>query len=416
MSQHSIYYFPYASLREKQLPLLKTAALYFDKLYVLDPVGASLGRIGVEEHVLPELATLRVLGLVEPINPAAVLASHGNKIVEGVQADCSDPFFLQLCAQSGRAQTWTLALEKVPAQPDWEEAMREILGSTLRDGVTEANGDTKVNRWGVKPYDEYRGEGERLREYRSGRRDATAPEQARQGQGDYRYADLPLPVGESIMLHHALLGGLLDRGATPLSDEPFHRDVLAWKLAQARASREVREYLADYDNARQMRANLLAATVLQKANLTLPILDPGVSMSAVLQLREDRADELARARDALGDLAQRIKGEAGTEEFWKEIDRETIPDVKAKLDACRTVRDDWITSPRGRAALGVAAVTASAAAVALDLAAAPLTPFALLKVGLGAIGALPGVAELRDKWREARRPGNGLAYLLRAVA
>ena len=32
MTDHNLYYYPYASLANAQLPLLKVAALYFDKL------------------------------------------------------------------------------------------------------------------------------------------------------------------------------------------------------------------------------------------------------------------------------------------------------------------------------------------------------------------------------------------------
>lgn len=32
MAEHTLFYYPYASLTSAQLPLLKVAALYFDKL------------------------------------------------------------------------------------------------------------------------------------------------------------------------------------------------------------------------------------------------------------------------------------------------------------------------------------------------------------------------------------------------
>jgi hypothetical protein len=40
MTDHSLYY-PYASFTDARLPLLKVAALDFDKLTVLDPLGTS---------------------------------------------------------------------------------------------------------------------------------------------------------------------------------------------------------------------------------------------------------------------------------------------------------------------------------------------------------------------------------------
>jgi hypothetical protein len=36
MTEHSLSYYPYASFTNTQLPLLRVAALYFDKLVLLD--------------------------------------------------------------------------------------------------------------------------------------------------------------------------------------------------------------------------------------------------------------------------------------------------------------------------------------------------------------------------------------------
>lgn len=41
MTDHNLFYCPCASFTNEQLPLLKVTALYFDKLIILDPVGAS---------------------------------------------------------------------------------------------------------------------------------------------------------------------------------------------------------------------------------------------------------------------------------------------------------------------------------------------------------------------------------------
>lgn len=51
MTEHNLSYYPYASFTNTQLPLLKVAALYFDKLVILSPwssfgqhLGASCSR------------------------------------------------------------------------------------------------------------------------------------------------------------------------------------------------------------------------------------------------------------------------------------------------------------------------------------------------------------------------------------
>ncbi len=50
MTGHSLFYYPYTSFTNVQLPVLKMAALYFDKLLILDPVGASWATIGAAHH------------------------------------------------------------------------------------------------------------------------------------------------------------------------------------------------------------------------------------------------------------------------------------------------------------------------------------------------------------------------------
>lgn len=41
MTDHNLLYYLYASCTNAQLPLLQVAALWFDKLNILDPVGVS---------------------------------------------------------------------------------------------------------------------------------------------------------------------------------------------------------------------------------------------------------------------------------------------------------------------------------------------------------------------------------------
>lgn len=50
MTDRSLFYYPSASFTNAQLPLLKIAALYFDKLAILDPVGASRDTNGADFH------------------------------------------------------------------------------------------------------------------------------------------------------------------------------------------------------------------------------------------------------------------------------------------------------------------------------------------------------------------------------
>ena len=50
MTEHNLFYYPYASFTNAQLPLLKVAALYFYKLVILDPASASWATTDAEQH------------------------------------------------------------------------------------------------------------------------------------------------------------------------------------------------------------------------------------------------------------------------------------------------------------------------------------------------------------------------------
>ena len=65
MTKHNLFYYPYASFTNAQLPLLKVAALYFDKLYILDPVGASWDTIGADYIARNAITLLKEAGILK---------------------------------------------------------------------------------------------------------------------------------------------------------------------------------------------------------------------------------------------------------------------------------------------------------------------------------------------------------------
>jgi hypothetical protein len=52
MNGHTLFYCPYTSFTDQQLPLLKVVALWFDKLVILDPVGASWDPVGEAQRFM----------------------------------------------------------------------------------------------------------------------------------------------------------------------------------------------------------------------------------------------------------------------------------------------------------------------------------------------------------------------------
>lgn len=232
---------------------------------------------------------------------------------------------------------------------------------------------------------------------------------------NYRYIEVPLALGEAIMVNHALFGGLLLSQATPIADDPFHDKILAHKLRRTTKNPLVRQVLDDRVRERRLRHDLFATAALPDADLNLPALSPDVPVEAVLEYRQDHSDELTRVRTHLATLARRIETDPWTDDFAKELDRRTIPDLRAELDALRQRRDDWVDRKLKQGMLSAAGLAAGTSAAVLSVFAAPLTPIVLTIAGLSLISGsvIPG-AEWVNNWREGRAAGheNGLTYLL----
>ena len=74
MTEYNFFYYSYASFTNGQLPPLKVAALYFNKL------------------VLPEDS-----GILEIVTPATVLAEYEARIAAAIRRDMGDRECLELC-------------------------------------------------------------------------------------------------------------------------------------------------------------------------------------------------------------------------------------------------------------------------------------------------------------------------------
>jgi hypothetical protein len=405
MTEHSLFYYPYASFTNQQLPLLKVAALYFDKLTILDPVGASWDTIGADFVARDAVRLLKEAGILEVVTPSAVLARYEAPLADAIRHDMADREFLELCeihAQESGRQRWTLALSKVPRDLQTDQTMRHLMGDFARDLSAMAGqfseraaGDYRAYAEGGQAYDEYR-EG-----YESG--------------VEYRYADYPLALGEAIMLNHALFTGLLHASATPLTDEPFHGRLLDLKMRRARDIPALRQVLEDRARRSQIKAADLAVTALQDGRLKLPALNPGLGLEDILEYRRKHADALGEVRETLGIMAQQIKTEPWTAAFRDELEHDALAKLRQQLRDVRKARDSWRRSKRARLALGAAGIGVAAATVVLGLVVAPLTPVALATAGLSLASgvAIPGAEWLLD-WRDGKQAvqENGLHYLV----
>ena len=410
MAEHSLFYYPYASFTNAQLPLLKVAALYFDTLVLLDPVGASWDTVGADDGARDAMKMLKDAGILKIVAPAAVLARYERLIAEAIRRDMGDREFLDLCdaqSQASGKQRWTLSLAKVPQDVKTDQAMRHLMGDFARE-VAKDSGQYR-ERAGGNPseYYEYAETGRAYDEYREGY----------DGGVEYRYADFPLALGEAIMLNHALFAGLLHSGATPITNDPFHSRALAHKLQRATQEPPIRQVIADRVAQRQLKAGALAAAALTDTQIQLPILNPAIPLAEVLEYRQRHPEALAKVRDTLGLMARRIEAEPWSADFEREIETQTLPDLIEQLNQVTKSRDAWLGTQRTKQWLKAAGIAVGAASAVLAVVTAPVTPVALAAAGLTLASgtAIPGAEWLLD-WRDGKNSvqENGLHYLLKA--
>jgi hypothetical protein len=142
MTEHNLFYYPYASFTNAPLLLLKVAALYFDKLVILDPVSASWNTIGAGHVARDAVRLMKDAGILEIVTPTTVLAKYQGPIAEAIRRDMQDREFLDLCdvqSQATGQQRWTLSLAKVPQDLQTDQTMGHLMGDFARE-VSRASG------------------------------------------------------------------------------------------------------------------------------------------------------------------------------------------------------------------------------------------------------------------------------------
>ena len=148
MTTHSIFYYPYATFMDDQSPLLKVAAIYFDKLYIMDPEKSSSGIIGLQDpQAAKDVALLesKDVGILERVAPEDVVEKYETAIAKAVRDDLQDKEFLDHCATSEKSY-WTIALAKIPKairedpklKPK-DTAMQRLMGEVPRGAVDHAS-------------------------------------------------------------------------------------------------------------------------------------------------------------------------------------------------------------------------------------------------------------------------------------
>jgi len=295
MDENSIFYYPYATFQDAQLPLLKAAALYFDKLYILDPLQASFDGIGIQSDVDEDVDLLKDAGILERINPREILCHKEYRVAleEEILADLEDSEFRNLCESHTHKDYWTLALAKVPENLRTDERFKPIEDSMRRI---------------LSVYDKPYIEGRVFDEVRY--------------SIEYRYVDLPLYIGESIMINHALITGLRYSKASPITDDPFHKMIFDYKVNRALKKVEIRDMLESVAYQKIKQSEIAKELLL---DLDLAIISPKLPMEAILEYRNENEDKLKEARTELLWLARKIRENPYTKTFRDKIYHDIIP-------------------------------------------------------------------------------------------
>ena len=406
MTTHSIFYYPYASFMSDQSPLLKVAAIYFDKLYILDPEKSTSGIIGIEEpEVAKDVALLehKDVEILERIAPEEVVEKYEPAIAKAVRDDLRDKEFVEHCATSDKDH-WTIALAKIPKdiredpkfQPK-DKAMQRLMGEVPRDAVDGAS----------RFYDEMYME--RMQSVYSEQSVYDETVIGPTKEIEFRYADYPIEIGESIMMNHALFAGLLHSNATPLTDDPFHHKALEIKIKRARQIPELAKLLDDVQRADQIRQDLLVARAVTDRQLELPIIAADQPLEKILEYREKNKDSLDETRKQLAWLAREIRETPWTTEFDEEIYRNIIPQkIRPLLEDTKKARNSWLK-------LAGMALATTAATAQLFVNPVPMIsiPMFLGVLSLAGEDVIPGVEELLN-WREQQSSmqKSGLHYFL----
>jgi hypothetical protein len=111
--------------------------LYFDKLIILDPVGASRATISADQHAREFVKTVAGRGQLADGDAADILAKFADPITDAIRQDMCDREFLDLCEAHGGGR-WTLSLAKMPQDLQTDQTMRHMMGDFARRAAREA--------------------------------------------------------------------------------------------------------------------------------------------------------------------------------------------------------------------------------------------------------------------------------------
>lgn len=385
MNSHDVFYYPYSYFEDDDSPLLKLAALYFDKFYILDPELAHHDGVGISFPMRNNMKLLHEAGILELVKPSEVfkppiedeISEYEALVTDGIKADLNDNEFIRLCQQSARKQGWNISIAKIPSRlrdiPQLGDGgMRRMLSRTSYSEETY-----------FESFTEYR--------------------EIPGGKIEYRVL-CNVEFGEAVMINHALVSGLLYKGATPITDDKFHFDAFKLKFKRAMDNPEIKEILEDIYSVDKINETLLVMQAFKDPRLELATIPNSFSLEEILKYRFKHENDLKECRKALCLMTSKIQNTPWSPNFEREIHREIISEkVAPALLQAKQTRDEWMRSKM----LDPAIPASLGGLVSLIAATTPLLPLSLV------IAGATTVLTVRSWLKKRKAPvGNGLHYFV----
>jgi len=347
-------YYPYTSVLS--LEGLKAMALYFEKIYIINPFHARIGDSNRPNNA--EMSILEDRGVVKYIPPAELLYTYESTIAEAIKEDLADPRFRSIC-RSAESKYWVIYESKIPRK----------LRSTMEKQSMKIHKEFHLPK-----KTELHGERSML---------------------------LPIDLGESIMINHALCA--TDKfSLTPITDDNLHHELLTLKLRASR-SKFPKKLLVDYGFVKDIKIDLAAFDVLSES---VPMLYRA-SMIDILEFRDKNKEALNRFKTEMGRVITDVENNFWDEDFYKRvidmIDTKVRPSLQDLRDSVETTKERFARIIKRGAAL------------------APLPIVATLLPGcdpmlaiLASAGALVVEEYLESAKKERRIHKNSMAFLFDA--
>lgn len=302
-------YYPYTSILS--LEGLKAMALYFEKIHIINPIHAYVGN---DRPNNAEMSVLEDREVIRYISPMELLFTYESTIAEAIKGDLVNRRFRSIC-RNAEVRYCVIYESKIPQK----------LRSTMEKQSTKVHKKLHL------------------------------PEKMKL-HGE-RGMVLPIDLGESIMINHALCA--TDKfSLTPITDDNLQHKLLTLKLRASR-SKFLKELLVDYGFVKDIKVDLAAIDVLSES---VPMLYRA-SMIDILEFRDENRDALNRFKTEMGRVITDVENNFWDEDFSKRvidvIDAKVKPSLQDMRDSVETTKEKFARIIKRGAALAPLPIVAT---------------------------------------------------------